>query len=69
MLTILDRLLNAVSNTRPAAATDMPRLTGYPLGPYPRRRRRRQAPRRRRSPNGLQDLAHVTKTWSDAPPR
>jgi hypothetical protein len=51
MLTFLDRLLSAVSNTHPAAATGMPRLTGYPLGPYPRPRRR-QGPRRRRPPNG-----------------
>jgi hypothetical protein len=40
MLTFLDRLLNAVSNTLPAAATGPPRLTGYPLGPYPRPRGR-----------------------------
>ena len=46
MLTLLDRLLSAFSNTLPAAATGMPRLTGYPLGPYPRTRRR-QGPRRR----------------------
>ena len=51
MLTFLDRLLSAVSNTHPAAATGMPRLTGYPLGPSPRPRFR-QGPRRRRSPNG-----------------
>ena len=53
MLTILERLLNAVSNTHPAAATDMPRLTGYPLGPYPRPRRR-HSPRRRRAPQRVQ---------------
>jgi len=51
MLTFLDRLLSAFSNTLPAAATGMPRLTGYPLGPSPRPRRR-QGPRRRRSPTG-----------------
>ena len=53
MLTLLDRLMSALSNTLPAAATGMPRLTGYPLGPYPRPRRR-QRPRRRRSPQRLQ---------------
>jgi hypothetical protein len=52
MLTFLDRLLSAFSNTHPAA-TGMPRLTGYPLGPYPRPRRR-QRPRRRRSPQRVQ---------------
>ena len=51
MLTFLDRLLSAFSNTLPAAATGMPRLTGYPLGPSPRPRRRQRL-RRRRSPNG-----------------
>ena len=51
MLTILDRLLSAVSNTHPAAATGMPRLTGYPLGPYPRPRRR-QGPGAVVPPNG-----------------
>jgi hypothetical protein len=53
MLTILERLLNAVSNRHPAAATDMPRLTGYPLGRYPPHRRR-QGPRRRRAPQRVQ---------------
>jgi len=52
MLTILDRLLSAFSNSLPAAATGMPRLTGYPLEPYPRPRRR-QGPRRR-SPKRVQ---------------
>ena len=53
MLTFLDRLLSAFSNTLPAAATGMPRLTGYPLGPSPRPRFR-QGPRRRRSPKRVQ---------------
>ena len=48
MLTILDRLLSAVSNTHPAGPAGMPRLTGYPLGPHPRPRRRQRPQRRRR---------------------
>ena len=48
MLTFLDRLLSAFSNTHPAATAGMPRLTGYPLGPYSRPRRRQRPQRRRR---------------------
>jgi hypothetical protein len=48
MLALFDRLLSAFSNTLPAADAGMPRLTGYPVSPYPRPQRR-QKPRRRRS--------------------
>jgi hypothetical protein len=45
VLTLYDRLLSAFSNALPAADTGMPRLTGYPVSPYPRIERR-QGPRR-----------------------
>lgn len=53
MLTLYDRLLSAFSNALPAADTGMPRLTGYPVSPYPRIERR-QGPRRRRSHKRVQ---------------
>lgn len=46
----LDRLLWAFGNTLPPDSTGMPRLTGYPLGAYPRARRR-HSHRRRHSPS------------------
>ena len=46
MLTLLDRLMSAFSNTLPTAATGMPRLTGYPLRQYPRPPRRQGPPSR-----------------------
>ena len=59
MLTILDRLLSAFSNSLPAAATGVPRLTGYPLGPYPR-------PRRRQGPVGRLAAGTIAALRADA---
>ena len=55
MLTLLDRLMSAFSNTLPAAATGMPRLTGYPLGSTRVPHVVRARPAARRTPRTVPD--------------